>query len=418
MATMSKTKSERPGTNIDLDETLHSLGLERVTSQEVGGQRDALSLNDDVIRKSKIMIVDDEAYNVLVVRKFLQHTGYTNFITTTESPKAIDLMRRDLPDVVLLDIMMPDISGLEILRCMKMDAELATIPVIILTAAPEASVKTQALQLGAIDFLSKPVEPTELILRVRNVLAAKSHFDSLANYSVELEKQVRDRTKELVESRQQIIYCLARASEFRDNETGHHVIRVGKFAGIIAAEMGFTTGQVEAIELAAQLHDVGKIGIPDRILHKPGKLDPEEFAFIHKHCGFGKQIIACMPENEWNVVKQHTELGSLMVNVKTSPIMRMASRIALTHHEWFDGTGYPLGLEGEDIPIEGRITAVADVFDALSSSRVYKKAFSRQKCFKMIEEKRGSQFDPQVLDAFYNRAEEIVEVKMRYADTE
>jgi putative two-component system response regulator len=313
---------------------------------------------------------------------------------------------------------MPEVSGLEILRCMKMDAELSTIPVIILTAAPEASVKTQALQLGANDFLSKPVEPTELVLRVRNVLAAKSHFDNLANYSVELERQVRERTQELIQSRQQIIYCLARAAEFRDNETGHHVIRVGKYAGIIADELGFSAEQVEAMELAAQLHDVGKIGIPDRILHKPGKLDSEEFAFIQKHSNFGNQIIACMPDNEWNIVKQHTELGSLMVNVKTSPIMRMASRIALTHHEWWNGKGYPLGLEGEDIPIEGRITAVADVFDALSSPRVYKKAFSRQKCFDMIEEKRGIQFDPQVLDAFYRRSKEIVEVQMRYADME
>ena len=175
---------------------------------------------------------------------------------------------------------------------------------------------------------------------------------------------------------------------------------------------------MEAIELAAQLHDVGKIGIPDRILHKPGKLDPEEFAFIKKHSNFGNQIIACMSENEWNIVKQHTELGSLMVNVKTSPIMRMASRIALTHHEWWNGEGYPLGLEGEDIPTEGRITTVADVFDALSSPRVYKKAYSRKKCFDMIEEKRGIQFDPQVLDAFYRRSKDIVDIQMHYGDSE
>lgn len=258
--TKAAPNDQTPASNIDLEETLHSLGLERLASENEN-QRGALTPDEDIVRESKIMIVDDEAYNVLVVRKFLQHTGYTNFITSTESPKAIDLMKRDLPDVVLLDIMMPEVSGLEILRCMKMDAELATIPVIILTTAPEASVKHQALQLGAHDFLSKPVEPTELVLRVRNVLAAKSHFDNLANYSVKLERQVRERTQELIQSRQQIIYCLARAAEFRDNETRHHVIRVGKYAGVIADEMGFAADQVESIELAAQLHDVGKIGI-------------------------------------------------------------------------------------------------------------------------------------------------------------
>lgn len=414
MATNTAARYSRATSHIDLDETLSLLDLEQLPVHDENA-RGALKLDESMLQKSKIMIIDDEAYNVLVVRKFLQHTGYSDFVTTTDSAKAIELMKRDAPDVVLLDITMPEIGGLEILRCMRMDAKLATIPVIILAAVPEASAKTQALQLGAIDFLSKPVE---LLLRVRNVLAAKSHFDNLASYSFDLERQVRERTEELVLSRQQIIFCLARAAEFRDNETGHHVIRVGRYAGIIAAEIGFAETHVEAIELAAQLHDVGKIGISDSILHKPGKLDPEEFLLVKKHCGFGHQIISGMHEDEWGIVKQHTELGSQMVNVKTSPIMRLASRIALTHHEWWNGAGYPLGLEGEDIPIEGRITAVADVFDALSSKRCYKKAFRRQKCFDMLEEKRGTQFDPQVLDAFIRRSADIVEIQMRFADTD
>lgn len=417
MAFKLESQTQPTASKFGLDETLHSLGLD-IAEPEEGSACGATKPNEDAIRNSKVMIVDDEAYNVLVVRRFLQHTGYTNFVTTTEPARACDLMKTNLPDVLLLDITMPEVGGLEILRTMKMDPQLAAIPVIILAAAPEVSVKTQALQLGAADFLAKPVEPVELVLRVRNVLAAKAHFQNLASYSMQLERQVHERTAELVRSREQIIFCLARAAEFRDNETGHHVVRVGRYAGVIAAEMGFTTRQVEAIELAAQLHDVGKIGIPDAILHKPGNLDPEEFAFVQRHCGFGNQIISRMPDKEWNIAKQHTELGRLMVNVETSPIMRMASRIALTHHEWWNGAGYPLGLEGEDIPIEGRITAVADVFDALSSRRSYKKAFSRKKCFEMLEEKRDSQFDPQVLDAFYRRSEEIVEIQLRYADAE
>jgi len=163
---------------------------------------------------------------------------------------------------------------------------------------------------------------------------------------------------------------------------------------------------------------VGKIGIPDAILRKPGKLNPEEYDFIKKHAGYGKQIIECMPDSEWQNLKHHTKLGEQLLDVKTEPIMRMASRIALTHHEWWNGDGYPLGLAGEDIPIEGRITAVADVYDALSSTRPYKKPFPREKCFAMLEEKRGTQFDSRVLDAFFARTDNIIDIQIRYADLE
>ena len=407
-------------TEINLDEALSDLQPEappQLAKPDAALKHGSVT-GDQQTRKAGIMIIDDESYNVLVVRKFLQHAGYENFMTTTESPRAIDLMKKDPPDVVLLDIMMPEVSGIDILRVMKMTPELSTIPVIILTASPDPALKTQALELGATDFLAKPVDPSELVLRVKNVLAAKSHFDMLARYSVDLERQVHERTRALEASRRHIIFCLAKASEFRDNDTGHHVIRVGKYAGAIARELGYSPAQVEALEQAAQLHDVGKIGIPDAILHKPGKLDPDEYAFIQKHASFGKQIIECMPEGEWQNLKRHTRLGGQLLDVKAEPIMRMASRIALTHHEWWNGEGYPLGLAGDDIPIEGRITAVADVFDALSSRRPYKKPFPREKCFEMLDEKRGTQFDARVLDAFFAKADEIIDIQIRYADLE
>jgi putative two-component system response regulator len=406
--------------NINLDEALSDLQPEapaQVASAPSEARNTKHGANDRT-RKAGIMIIDDESYNVLVVRKFLQHAGYENFVTTTESPQAIDLMKRDLPDMVLLDIMMPEVSGIDILRVMKITPELSTIPVIILTASPDPALKTQALELGATDFLAKPVDPSELVLRVKNVLAAKANFDMLAKYSVDLERQVAERTQALEASRRHIIFCLARASEFRDNDTGHHVIRVGKYAGAVARELGYSPTQIEALEQAAQLHDVGKIGIPDAILHKPAKLDPDEYEFIKKHAGYGKQIIECMPEGEWQNLKHHTKLGGQLLDVKSEPIMRMASRIALTHHEWWNGEGYPLGLAGEDIPIEGRITAVADVYDALSSKRPYKKPFPREKCFAMLEEKRGTQFDSRVLDAFFARADDIIDIQIRYADLE
>lgn len=402
-----------------LDETLHTLNLDCApVRQPTETQRPEVSPTELLIRKSKIMIVDDESYNVLVVRKFLQHSGYENFVTSTDSTKALELIRRQQPDVVLMDVMMPQVNGIDLMRAMKSDPQMATIPVVVLTASPESSIRMQALELGATDFLAKPVDSAELVLRVRNVLAAKAHFEMVAKYSVELEHEVARRTQELEESRRQVIQCLARAAEFRDNETGFHVLRVGRYAGIIARELGFSQPQVEAIDLAAQLHDVGKIGIPDAILHKPGKLDPEEFEFIQKHCGFGKKIIEPMPQSEWSVAKKHTEVGGKLLNVPTSPVLKIAARIALTHHEHWDGNGYPFGLVGEEIPIEGRITAIADVFDALSSRRSYKKAFARERCMTIMSEKRGTHFDPRIYDAFLRRKLEIFDIQLALADTE
>jgi putative two-component system response regulator len=208
----------------------------------------------------------------------------------------------------------------------------------------------------------------------------------------------------------------ARAAEFRDDDTGRHVCRVGRYARLIGAELGWKGEQLEMLEQAAQLHDIGKIGIPDSILLKPGKLGPEEMEIMQKHSAFGKTITQSLPNNEMNLLRGHAELGSKLLQSTESPILAMAATIAISHHEKFDGTGYPLGLAGEDIPLPGRITAVADVFDALSSKRPYKPPFPAEKCFDLLREGRGTHFDPKVLDAFLNCRKEIIEVQIRFAD--
>jgi putative two-component system response regulator len=370
----------------------------------------------DGILESKILILDDEPYNVMVVRKYLRDVGYKNLMTLTDSTEALATIAREEPALLLLDVMMPHVSGLDILRAVRGTQWSRHMPVLILTASTDADTKRSALDLGATDFLPKPVDPNDLVPRVRNALVAKNYHDRLENHAEELEREVSNRTAQLAASRVEIIHCLARAAEYRDDNTGHHVVRVGRYARVIAQQLGFPDEYADVLELAAQLHDVGKIGIPDSILNAPGKLDPDQFAVMRKHCAVAKKILTPMPEQEWQTLRRHPELGAELLEIASSPILMLAARIAQTHHEHWDGTGYPLGLAGEDIPIEGRIVAVADVFDALSTSRPYKLPFSREKCFAILEEERGTHFDPQMLDAFFARSEDIVKIQLEYMD--
>lgn len=371
-----------------------------------------------VVSEPTIMVVDDEPINVKVVRKYLQLEGYGDIVTTSDPAEALNLIRLREPDVVLLDIMMPGVSGLEILQQIRDNHRLADLPVIILTASNDQETKNQALVLGATDFLAKPVSASDLVPRVRNAVMLRAHRNQLRGHAVQLEQLITERTAELLAAQRELIHCLARAADYRDNETGRHVIRVGLYAGLIARELRLDRRLVDLIEQAAPLHDMGKIGVPDAILLKPGKLDPEEMEFMQRHCGFGKRIVETMDDPEAALFRRHTDVGAEILRYSGSPVLKVAARIALTHHERWDGTGYPLGLAGEDIPIEGRVVAVADVFDALSSKRVYKPAMPLEKCFTILEESRGTHFDPTVLDAFFTRKAEIVEVQIRHADTE
>ena len=348
---------------------------------------------------ARIAIVDDEPINIKVARKYLQGVGYHQFVTTTDSTTAVSMIAGESPDVVLLDIMMPLVSGIDILRAVRADSRLCHIPILILTASTDAQTKLMALESGATDFLAKPVDPNELVPRIRNALIVKAHHDHLARYSEQLEEQVRARTRELEASRLEVIHCLARAGEFRDDATGEHVLRVSRYARIIALELGLSLTDCANIELAAQLHDVGKIGLPDAILLKRGKLTDDEYAVVQRHCEIGSRIVR--PNIEDVLSRQ----GAI-----TGDILEIAARIALTHHERWDGAGYPRGLAGESIPIEGRIVAVADVFDALRSARSYKSAMSPDEAVAKMNQSRGTHFDPRILDAMLRRLPDMIAV--------
>lgn len=374
------------------------------------------TLDEDRIKLSKVMIVDDESMNIKILRRLLELEGFSSFVTTSEATTALSLIRQEQPDIVLLDLMMPYVSGLDILADVRADASISFIPVVILTAVTDRETRVRAVELGATDFLNKPVDASELIPRVRNVLAVKGYQDQLRQYNNNLEAAVRQRTAELEISRRDLIHCLARAAEYRDDDTGQHVFRVGRYTRLIAESLGLTEDLVETLEQAAQLHDIGKIGIPDAVLLKPGRLTDEEMALMQRHPGFGKRILTSYSKEDESSLRRHAEVGAHILEVGSSRILDLARTIALTHHERWDGGGYPLGLKGDDIPLVGRIVAVADVFDALSSRRSYKKAFPLDECFGIMQESRGTHFDPEVLDAFLRIRDQVVQVQLQFAD--
>lgn len=359
----------------------------------------------------RVMIVDDEPINIKLIQKFLKGSGYDDFITTTDSREAIALVQAESPDIIILDVMMPHVSGLDILREVRSQPSIAHLPVLIVTASTEEEIKIEALELGATDFLHKPVKPTELLPRVRNALLVKAHHDQMVAYSRRLEAEVEQRTMDLMQSREEVIHVLACAAEYRDQETGNHVIRVGRYAGLIAKKLGCSEADSKLIELAAILHDAGKIGISDLILLKPGKLTDEEFDAMKLHCEYGERILKAQP------TESSKQSSTREDQTRTrSPVLRIAAVIARSHHERWNGKGYPDGLAGDEIPLVGRITAVADVFDALSSKRCYKDAMPIAKCIEIMKSERGEHFDPKVLDAFLDSMDEVIEIATDLAD--
>ena len=321
---------------------------------------------------SRILIVDDERANLTLLERLFRKVGYTDVVTTTEPRQVAGMCRERCPDLIMLDHNMPGLTGVEVLEGLgTIISPESHVPVVMLTADPSMETKQRALGAGAVDFIAKPFDLVEVLLRVRNHLQVRS-------LHVNMERLVAQRTHELAEAHQEMLDRLAQAAEFRDDETGQHTRRVGVHAAQIAASLGLSAHDVELMRQAAPLHDVGKIAIPDSILLKPGRLTPEEI----------------------EIMKTHTTAGARLLASGSTELFRVAERIALTHHERWDGKGYPQGLKGEEIPVDGQIVALADVYDALTHDRRYRKAWPKEKAVEEIEKESGRHFSPDVVKAF------------------
>jgi putative two-component system response regulator len=333
----------------------------------------------DELRDSRILVVDDEQSNVTLLAALLRHWGLTDLVETTNSSEVMELCSVTEPDLILLDLHMPSPDGFELLAQLAPWTQSATpVPVLILTADNTPEVKRRALARGARDFVTKPFDFEEVRLRIVNLLETRRLQSELHHHGELLEQRIRERTSDLQEARTDILERLARAVEYRDDATGEHTRRVGRTAGMTANALGLGAAAADQIALAAPLHDVGKIAIPDNILLKPGRLS----------------------EREFDQMKQHASIGAELLSGSRSPVLETAREIAFTHHERWDGAGYPRGIAGEQIPIAGRIVAVADVFDALTHERPYKRASTPEQALETVLEGAGDVFDSQVVEAF------------------
>lgn len=331
-----------------------------------------MSLQDS---RPTLLLVDDEPGNLQVLRHTLQ--DQYRLLFAKDGQAALDLVRSDRPDLILLDVMMPGLSGYEVCRHLKRDPWTSAIPVVFVTALADVANEHTGLELGAVDYITKPFNPHIVRARVRTHLSLV-------------------RADELLETRLEVVQCLGRAAEFKDNETGRHVVRMSHYSQIVARALGYGEQAAQDLLHAAPMHNIGKIGIPDAVLLKPGKLTAEE----------------------WKIMRQHTVIGARILGDHPSGLLQLAASIALNHHEKWDGSGYPNGLAGEDIPHTARVVAVADVFDALTSVRPYKRAWSVSDAVELLREESGRHFDPEIVTAFLDCLPQILVVKERWADIE
>ncbi|HWD99064.1 MAG TPA: HD domain-containing phosphohydrolase [Bryobacteraceae bacterium] len=342
------------------------------------------SFGDEDLVGSRILVVDDQEASVRLIEFLLEAAGFRQYASITDPRRILDLYATFRPDIILLDLEMPHLDGLAVIELlMNQFPPDSYLPILVLTGDVSAESRRNALRAGANDFLSKPFDRDELVLRVRNLLKTRWLHSQLRTNNRILEQKVSERTRQLAEAQLETLQRLAVAAEYRDDETGRHTERVGALAATIARTMGQPEDFVEVLRLAAPLHDVGKIGIPDRILLKPGHLTPEEF----------------------EIVKRHTVIGAEILGEGSYPVLEMAREIALSHHEKWDGSGYPLGLKGAEIPVTGKIVALADVFDALTHDRPYKRAWKREAALAEIQRLAGRHFDPDLVHLFLQVAD-------------
>ncbi len=356
--------------------------------------------SNNPVKSARILVVDDDQTLQRLYERLLTQLGHTVYCAD-DGKQAVEMVHESHPDLILMDADMPQMNGFEATSLLKSDNKTRGIPIVMITGMHDSAHRIKALDSGVDDFLAKPPEKAEIIATIRSQLKVKAYNDTLHDYQRTLEQavslrtdQLNDAMLQLKETSIEIIFRLSSASEYRDEDTGAHIQRMSNYASLIADKMGLGSKTVEAILHAAPMHDIGKIGIPDSILLKPGKLT----------------------DAEWKIMRQHPLIGAKILGGSKIPLVRMAEVIALTHHEKWNGSGYPRGLKGKKIPLVGRIAAVADVFDALSTKRPYKPAFELEQSLDIIKSDSGSHFDPDVIEAFFSCKDEIIAIKEKYSD--
>jgi putative two-component system response regulator len=358
-------------------------------------------------KTKRILVVEDDIMNRRLLTTILTRLGY-HVDEAFDGVNGMEKVEAVPPDLILLDLDLPRMNGFEVARRLKQSDETKIIPIVVVSSFAEVEHRIKALEAGADDFLSKPIDQIELRARVQSLLKVKDYNDHMVSYQRILEEEVNNRTEQLRQAFDELKTAtekikhasldttirLSQAAEYKDEETGSHIKRMGYYAAAIAETMSLLPQDIEAILYAAPMHDIGKIGIPDRILLKTGPLDGAE----------------------WQMMKQHTVIGGNLLSGSDAYVIQMAEQIALAHHEKWDGSGYPKGLKAPEIPIWGRISAIADVFDALTSKRPYKKALPIEQCLSILEKSRGTHFDPVVFDAFISIKEKILAIRGEYDD--
>jgi putative two-component system response regulator len=367
--------------------------------------------------KKRILFVDDEPNVLNGFRRMLhkqQEVWEMSFVCSVDD--ALDQLSEASFDVIVSDVRMPEKDGFELLKVLHRSEITKNIPVIIVTGCSEHDLKRQALDQGAMDLLNKPVDREELVARLCSMLKLKSYQDELKNHNKILEQRVKERTIELANSRMDIIWRLGKVAEYRDEDTGNHIMRVGWYCRTIAEVLGKGQDYVEMLFLTSPLHDIGKVGIPDEILLKRGKLSPEEWEVMKRHCVMGQEIFNQDSKAMSSFFALCDDRLHQGYERGTNPLLKMAATISVTHHERWDGTGYPKGLAGEDIPLEARIVALSDVYDALCSARPYKSAYPESKVIEIMKGEVGRHFEPHTYKAFEESLEEFRKIRVRFAD--
>lgn len=354
------------------------------------------------IKQANILVVDHQKLNITVITKILTHDGYTGIQSTQDPFSVVSFCEEENIDLIILDINMPKLDGFGVIKSLREDLSESQIPpVLVVTDVVSQEFRREALICGARDYIVRPFDMREFLARVHNLLEVWQANQIVEFQKEILEQKVQERTKELraahdelQDSRLDVVWRLGRAAEYRDNETGMHIIRMSQIAAMLARAYGMDEEEADLLLVACPMHDIGKLGIPDRVLLKPGQLNKEE----------------------WEIMQTHAQIGADILVGGESDLMIMAHEIALTHHEKWDGSGYPNGLKGENIPLTGRISALADVFDALTSERPYKKAWSVDEAMDFIRSESGKHFEPRLVELLEEKMPKVREIKAKYSD--